>query len=87
MRVGEQLDLHVARPLDEPLEQEPVVAERGAPPRAEPRPAPPAARRPPDDAHPPPAAAGARLDEQRVPDLGGRANEVLVCCHVTVVAR
>ena len=87
MGVGEQLDLHVARPLDEPLQQEPVVGERGgrlASSRGQ------GLRQLvglPDDAHPPSAAARARLDEQRVPDVDGRANEVLVCCHVTVVAR
>ena len=40
VRIGEQLDLHVARPLDEPLEEEPVVAERRPAPRAAPPPAP-----------------------------------------------
>ena len=64
--VREDLDLHVAWPLEVPLEQEPVVAERRR--RLAPR------RRQrlvelgrlANHAHPAPAAARARLDEERV---------------------
>ena len=69
VRVGEELDLDVPRPLDVALAEDAVVAEgrlRLAPRGRE--------RvlelgRLADDAHPAPAAAGRRLDEQREPEL------------------
>ena len=55
--------------LDEPLEDEPVVARRRRPPRAGRRRSTSASRSgSPHDAHPLAAAAGRRLDEERVAD-------------------
>ena len=75
------------RPFDEPLQEQPVVAECGRrlPARGGERVGQVACL--PDDAHAPPAATRARLDEERVPELAGRTHQLLVCCHVTVVAR
>ena len=71
--VGEELDLDVPRPLEVALEEQPAVAEGrqrlafgrgdGVVELVE----------RPDDPHPAAAAAGRRLDEQRQPELGGRA--------------
>ena len=73
MRVGEELDLDVARPLDVALEEHRVVAEpcqrlalRGLDRVVE-------LLGRADDAHPAPAAAGRGLDDQREPDLLRRA--------------
>ena len=72
VRVGEQLDLDVARPLEVALEEQPVVAERrsGLAARLDgvvelPRAA--------HDAHASAAAAGGGLDEQREAELCGLA--------------
>ena len=68
--VAEQLDLDVARPLEEALAEDRVVAERGL------RLAPRRLERvvelagPADDPHPAAAAARGRLDEQREAELG-----------------
>ena len=73
VRVEQDLDLDVAGALDEPLEDQPVVAEAAAASR---RAAASASRqldRLADGPHALAAAAGRRLDEQRVADpVGGR---------------
>ena len=65
MRVAEELDLHVARPLDVPLGEHAVVAERRLrlALRGLERIGELVARA--DDAHPAPAASGSRLQQQR----------------------
>ena len=69
MRVGEQLDLDVARPLDVALAEDAVVAERGL--RLAPRRLDRVLElvRLADDPHPAAAASGRRLDEQREAEL------------------
>ncbi len=78
VRVAQDLDLDVPRSLDEPLEEQPVVPERGR--RLAPRGGDGLRelRRIADDAHPAPAPARARLDEQRVADGVGPRRELRV---------
>ena len=87
VRVAQDLDLDVPRPLDVPLQEQAVVAERrrGLPARRRQRLG--ELARLADDAHPAPAAARARLDQQRVPDRGGRPQHGVVARVVAVVAR
>src|SRR3954453_9353192 len=80
------LDLDVTRALDEPLEDEPVITERGR------RLAPGSGERIEktvcfaDGSHALATAAGRRLDEGRIADLRRCGSRVLVSLVVTVVA-
>jgi len=87
VRVGEELDLDVPRPLDEPLEEQPVVPECriGLAPRRSQRVSQVVVGA--HDAHASTTPSGARLDENGIADPGGLRDEILVRCHVTVVAR
>ena len=85
--VGEDLDLHVARALDEPLQVDRRVVEGGV------RLVPGHRERPlqvpggGDDAHPLPSAARRRLDHQGVADLLGRLPRFLQVVHAPRGAR
>ena len=85
--VRKHLDLDVARLLDEPLDEEAVVAE--ARPRLAPRALEPlaafgvVAR----DPHPLAPASGARLEHHRIADLAGDANRLVRIGHHPRVAR
>ena len=68
VRVAQQLDLDVARPLEVALEDQPLVAERSRGPRAAPGRERLGSRRARDDVHALAAAAGARLDQHREAD-------------------
>ena len=70
VRVGEHLHLDVPRALDEPLQQQRVVAERGGRHAAGRRERLGQLRRRAHDLHPLAAAARGRLDEQREARLG-----------------
>jgi hypothetical protein len=86
MGIEEELDLDVTRPFEEPLEDQPLVAEgserlpaRGGKRGLE-------VCRSPDGAHALAAAAGGRLDEDRVADPARRPRQRGVVLRVAVVA-
>ena len=78
LAVEQELDLDVARPLEESLEDDSIVAECGLRLATRTRQRLVELGEVADDPHALAAAPGRRLDEQRSPDLGRRGRDGLV---------